>query len=156
MRHLSRHKRIMIFGKPGSGKSTFAIKISKKLQIPVYHLDKYFFVHNWIERNYQEFLVIQQNIVEKEEWIIDGNSIKSLEIRYVRADCIIYFNYSRVICYWRIFKRRFYKDSIVQDRADGCKEIIRWNLLIYLWCFENRIRKQLIYFEIKIPRCDIH
>ena len=35
-------QRIMIFGRPGSGKSTFAVELALKLNLPLYHLDKYF------------------------------------------------------------------------------------------------------------------
>ena len=35
-------KKIMIFGIPGSGKSTFALKISRLLNVSLFHLDKYF------------------------------------------------------------------------------------------------------------------
>ena len=66
----------MIFGRPGSGKSTFANKLSKEINTPLYHLDKYFYVDNWIERDYQEFLQVQQDIVNQPSWIIDGNSTK--------------------------------------------------------------------------------
>lgn len=55
-------KRIMIFGIPGSGKSTFALKLSRLLNLPLFHLDKYFFVSGWEERNYEEFLQIQQGL----------------------------------------------------------------------------------------------
>ncbi len=65
--------RMMIFGRPGGGKSTFALKLAKSSGAPVYHLDRYFFVGNWVKRNPQEFLNIQQSLVEEENWIIDGN-----------------------------------------------------------------------------------
>jgi adenylate kinase family enzyme len=50
-------KRIMIFGIPGSGKSTFAAKLSQQLGLPLFHLDKYFFTRDWQERDYDEFLL---------------------------------------------------------------------------------------------------
>ena len=40
-------KRILIIGCAGSGKSTLAKKLSKKLQLPIIHLDKYFWGENW-------------------------------------------------------------------------------------------------------------
>jgi adenylate kinase family enzyme len=55
-------KKIMIFGRPGSGKSTFALDLQKMLKIPFYHLDKYFFRDNWVERDYDEFLE-KQNLL---------------------------------------------------------------------------------------------
>jgi len=75
----------MIFGRPGSGKSTFTIKLAEKLRLPVHHLDKHFFVTNWAMRNYEEFLDIQYHLVSQQCWIIDGNSLQSLHIRYSEA-----------------------------------------------------------------------
>lgn len=51
--------KIMVFGLPGSGKSTFATKLAQSLNLPIYHLDRHFYVENWVERDYQEFLEIQ-------------------------------------------------------------------------------------------------
>ena len=97
----------MIFGRSGSGKSTFAHDLHKITGLPLYHLDKYFFTRNWVERDKQEFLDIQQSIVDTHFWIIDGNSIKSLEMRYRRADLVLYLNFPRWLCYIRVFKRIF-------------------------------------------------
>lgn len=88
----------MIFGRPGSGKSTFALWLHKQTGIPLHHLDRHFYIHNWIERDYEEFLAIQQSIVENEEWIVDGNSTKSFEMRYSHADMCLYFNFPRIVC----------------------------------------------------------
>ena len=66
-------KRMMIMGRSGSGKSTFAYELIKKL---------IFLYITWINiflriignrRNYLEFIAIQQELVNKEQWIIDGN-----------------------------------------------------------------------------------
>lgn len=144
-------RRIMIFGRPGSGKSTFAYKLHQTLQIPVFHLDKHFYQLNWLERPTQEFLSIQQSIVNKESWIIDSNSTKSLEMRYSRADMVLYFNYPRWKCYVRILKRLFYKDPAIDDRAVGCHEIIRFKLLWYTWNFEERVTQKIDFLKKKYP-----
>ena len=49
-------KRIAIFGLPGSGKSTFAVKLGKIMDMPVHHLDKHMFIADGKKRNRQEFL----------------------------------------------------------------------------------------------------
>lgn len=148
---MNKHNRIMIFGRPGSGKSTFALKLHKTTGIPLYHLDRYFYIENWIERDYQEFLQIQQDIVNKESWIIDGNSIKSLEMRWSKADLVLYFNYPRYICYWRVFKRLFKKDKLIHDKAQGCKENIRLSLLKYMWTFDQRVTQKIKVLKNKYP-----
>ena len=70
-------------GRPGSGKSTFSIKLQSMLNIPLYHLDKHFFEANWIQRNYQDFLNQQQYFVSQSSWIIDGIQVSFLS--YVTA-----------------------------------------------------------------------
>ena len=131
--------RIMIIGRPGSGKSTFAIKLQKILNIPLFHLDKYFFSTHWKPRDYQEFLLMQQQLVDKPQWIIDGNSSKSFEMRYAQADLCLYFNFPKWLCYWRVFKRLFHKHPDIDDRAPYCHETVRWELLKYMWDFEERM-----------------
>ncbi|MBI2706825.1 MAG: DNA topology modulation protein [Proteobacteria bacterium] len=133
-----KYKRIMIFGLPGSGKSTFATTLNHQLKIPFYHLDKYFYVENWVERDTGDFLNIQQKLVEQDTWIIDGNALRSLEMRYARADLILYFCMPRLLCLARLIKRRFFKDSSIEDRAKGCRERLPFHLIRYMWTFDHR------------------
>lgn len=58
-------KKVMIIGRPGSGKSTFALWLAETLNIRIFHLDKYFFEKNWVERDYQEFLSSQKDMISK-------------------------------------------------------------------------------------------
>jgi len=152
-------QRIMIFGRPGSGKSTLAFKLHTLLGLPLYHLDKYFYIKDWIERDKKEFLAIQNDLVLQQKWIIDGNCTGSLETRYAKADICLYFNFPRRMCYPRVLKRWFFKNAAINDRAPGCKETVQWSLLCYMWSFEDRVGKaiaelrqtnpQVIFIEIK-------
>lgn len=144
-------KKIMIIGRSGCGKSTFAIKLSKLLNILVFHLDKYFFEHSWIARNYEEFLSLQKEIISLPNWIIDGNSTKSYEMRYQQADLCLYFNFPKWLCYWRVFKRLFDKHPDIDDRAPNCPETVRWSLLKYMWHFEERVNPILRQLQSKYP-----
>ena len=146
--------RIMIFGRPGSGKSTFAHDLHKITDLPLHHLDKYFFTRNWIERDTQEFLNIQQSIVDTNSWIIDGNSTKSLEMRYSRANLVLYLNHSRWLCYLRVFKRIFDKNTAIDDRAESCPEKASWKLLKYMWTFDQRVEKPITYLREKYPNAN--
>lgn len=136
-------KRLMIFGMPGSGKSTFALRLSRLTGLPLFHLDKYFFTNHWQERDYEEFLQIQKEFVEQEFWIIDGNATRSLEMRFSRADIVLYFRFNRLLCLWRIFKRLYSKNPHISDRAEGCKEMVRFRLIRYLWGFNNRVKTSI-------------
>jgi len=135
--------RIAIIGKPGSGKSTFASVLAKKLNLPLYHLDKIFFVENWQYRPYFDFLDEQQDWCDEDSWIIDGNSLQSLNMRYERATMVVYFNYPLWLCYWRIIKRIFRPNPEIDDLPKGCSKNLSWRLITYLWGHEKRINPLL-------------
>lgn len=146
----------MIFGIPGSGKSTFALKLSEKLLLPLEHLDKYFYIENWVERDYSQFLGIQQKLVDQDRWIIDGNNTKSFEMRYSRADTALYFRFNRLLCLYRVFKRLLFKDHRISDRADGCPETVSCKLIRYMWGFDDRIRSSIEMLQQKYPHVQFH
>lgn len=149
-------KKIVIFGIPGSGKSTFALQLSDALKLPLYHLDRFFFVENWKERDREEFLRIQQKMVDLDVWIIDGNSIQSLEIRYCKADLVLYFRFNRLLCLYRILKRLFSKDSRISDRADGCPEQVSFRLIRYLWGFPKEKKPLIENLKARYPQVVFH
>lgn len=145
-------KRVMIFGRPGSGKSTFAAWLSSVSGFPLYHLDKYFFIRNWVEQDYNVFLQRQQEMLHTEHWIIDGNSTRSLERRWSKADLVLYFNYPRALCLFRLFKRFLSPSPSLDDRAPGCKEILRFSLLKYMWEFEERVAGDIKVLKGRYPQ----
>lgn len=149
-------KKIMIFGIPGSGKSTFSLKISRLLHLPLFHLDKYFFVSGWEERDYQEFLQIQKGLVDQDSWVIDGNATRSFEMRFSTADTVIYFRFNRILCLWRIVKRLIHKHPHISDRAEGCTENIRFRLIKYLWGFPQRVKQSIEALRLKYPEATFY
>jgi len=119
--------------------------------LPLHHLDRHFFTRNWVERDYDEFMSIQHDLVDQEQWIIDGTQVRSLEVRYARADVSIYINYPFWLCLWRILKRRFFKDPRILDRAEGCAEKVSWKLIVYTWRFRKRISDPIPMLRQKYP-----
>lgn len=53
---------------------------------------------------------VQLDLVEKEEWIIDGNYSGTMDIRLHAADTIIFLDIHRVICVYRAFKRIIFRE----------------------------------------------
>lgn len=99
-------KRIMVIGCPGSGKSTLSRELHSKTGIPLYHLD----MLNWnADRTTVEksiFLKQLSNVLEKDEWIIDGNYGATMELRMQRCDTILFLDYPLDVCLDGISKRR--------------------------------------------------
>lgn len=150
------YKRVIILGLPGSGKTTFALKLAQKLNIPLHHLDRHFFLANWVERPKEDFLSIHQSLLDTPDWILDGNAIHSLPIRYPHADLILYFRFNRLLCLFRLIKRLFTSRSHVQDRAHGCREVLTWKLIRYMWTLNARIGPLLQKLQAQYPKPELH
>ena len=74
-------KRIMVIGCPGSGKSTFSRELHSKTCIPLYHLDMLHWNADRTTVEKRVFLERLSNVLEKDEWIIDGNYGSTMELR---------------------------------------------------------------------------
>jgi adenylate kinase family enzyme len=144
-------KRIMIFGLPGSGKSHFAKRLHLATGLPLFHLDKIFFKEGWVEEDTEVFLSKQRALVTGDHWIIDGNSVSSLEMRWGRADLVLYFHLPRLLCLARLIKRRFFKDKTIDDRAPSCPEVLRGRLIRYMWNFHDRVRPRINALQKEYP-----
>lgn len=148
------HKRFVIIGLPGSGKSTFASMLGQRLGVPVHHLDRHMFVAGGKKRDKEEFLSIQREMVNEETWIIEGCAMSSLEMRVAQADVIIYFHLPRLLCIWRAFKRFLTNENTLDDTADGCSKVFNWGLVSYIWNFDRDKRKDIEELRKKYSQVD--
>ncbi len=98
-------KRIAIVGISGSGKSTFSRKLAAITQLPLFHMDLLFWKDNWNAVPEPEYLQKHKELLEKDEWIIEGYIDKSMADRAKEADLIIYLDYSGIRCFLRGLKR---------------------------------------------------
>lgn len=126
--------RIMVIGvSAGVGKSTFAMELGKLLKLPVYHLDTFFWKPGWKEATYEEFSFAQEMLVEKEKWIIEGNYSKTIHLRELHCDTIIYLEQPLLVCLYRVVKR--FLKNIGKTRPDmtlGCKEKLDWTFIKFI------------------------
>jgi adenylate kinase family enzyme len=101
----------MIFGPSASGKSTVANALGERLNIPVHHLDHFCFLPNtsWRKRPWEEFQKLHRQVVESDEWIIDGNYPSMMQCRMARATAVVWLNPSAVACIFNFYKRFFRK-----------------------------------------------
>lgn len=138
-------QRIAIIGCCGAGKSTLADRLGLKLNLPVIHLDSYYWQPGWIETSTEEWATKQKLLIKKERWIIDGNYLKTMDIRLQAADTIILLDFSRFLCLWRILQRYLrYKGTVRPDMADGCAERLHWDFLLYVWNFAHSQRRSIL------------
>ncbi|MFA5994154.1 MAG: AAA family ATPase [Parcubacteria group bacterium] len=135
-------KRILILGSCGAGKSTFAKRLHRSLDIPIIHLDQHYWKPGWTRTESDEWQKKVTNLVKGDQWIMDGNYRSSLDMRLPQVDTVILLDFSPPVCLYRLLKRR-----IKADRADeiaGCQERISFELLKWvLWTFPRVNRKEI-------------
>lgn len=137
-------KRVAIIGAPGSGKTTLAIELKDIYKLPVVFLDSFYQLPNWVMRDPKERDEMILNETKKEEWIIDGTFIDTLEERVKVADLIIFLDFSTKVQLKGIFKRFF--SNIGKEKIDmpGCKERLNPSFIAYVTTYNKRRRKYLI------------
>lgn len=91
-------KKVIVIGCPGSGKSTFSIALHNKTGLPLYHLD----MINWNPDKTtvpkEVFLERLTSILQKDEWIIDGNYGSTMEMRLKECDTVFFLDYPVEVC----------------------------------------------------------
>ena len=128
--------KIAIIGYSGSGKSTLANFLGQHYNCEVLHLDKIHFTSNWQERTVDEMTDDISTFMLQRDWIIEGNYSACLyEERMREADCIVCFNFNRVNCLYRAFRRYLtYRGKTRPSMAEDCNEkfdfaFVKWILL---------------------------
>ena len=91
-------KKIIIIGCPGSGKSTVSRTLHNKTGIPLYHLDMMYWNADKTTVEKNVFLERLSAVLEKDEWIIDGNYGSTMELRMAACDTVIFLDYPLDVC----------------------------------------------------------
>ena len=138
-------KRIVILGCAGCGKSTLAKELGAILNLPVIHLDRYYWKPGWVEESADVFQRFQQEVIREDEWIIDGNYRNSLDLRLSRCDTVIYLDFKRIVALRGIFKRYHqYKNKERDSIGVGCPERIDKSFFKWVWNFRKNARPILL------------
>lgn len=131
-------RRIMILGSPGSGKSTVARRIGARLDIPVFHLDRFYHQPGWAPPPDGVFAAQVARISALPAWVIDGNYPGTAGARVVAADTIVYLHVSRSLAMLRVIRRVVAGYGRQRpDSAAGCRERIDPAFLRYVWDWER-------------------
>jgi adenylate kinase family enzyme len=129
-------QKVAIIGSCGAGKSTLAVNLGKKLNLPVIHLDAYYWQSGWQSTDAQQWLRIQEKLIKQNRWIIDGNYGNTMGIRLAAADTVIWLDFNRYLCLWRVFQRYLkYPGKTRPDMASNCPERLTGEFMQYVWNF---------------------
>lgn len=85
-------KKVIVLGCPGSGKTTFAVRLHDLTKLPLYHLDSIWYNPDKTHISRENFDKKLAEIFSFSEWIIDGNYNRTLEVRFQECDTVFLFN----------------------------------------------------------------
>ena len=133
--------KIYVLGKVGSGKTTLSNQLSNLTEIPVYHLDE--ICYDGDQRLSDEKSVRKfEQILMKENFIIEDAGRKRFEYGLQKVDKIIYIDLPQCFLYYRLIKR-FVKQKLKLEKSTYKPSLqILCKLFTYLQDERlNRLRK---------------
>ncbi|MBR5119960.1 MAG: adenylate kinase [Clostridia bacterium] len=98
-------QKVIVIGCPGSGKTTFAEKLQKKLDLPLYYLDAIWHKPDKTHIPREEFDARMSEILATDAWIIDGNYSRTLECRIAACDTVFLFDLPMEVCLEGVISR---------------------------------------------------
>ena|SRR5215217_5696780 len=138
-------RRVLVIGAGGAGKSTFARRLGRRLDIEVKHLDKFYWRSGWTEPSKEAWLQTVADLTSGDSWIMDGNYGGTLEFRIQHCDTIIFLDMPRLLCLWRIAKRRLlYRNRSRPDIAEGCNEKLDAEFIQWVWNYSHTTRPKVV------------
>ncbi|MCR1899815.1 adenylate kinase [Irregularibacter muris] len=91
-------QKVIVIGSPGAGKSEFARKLRDAMKIPLYYLDMLWHKTDKTNISRDEFDLELNKILNLDKWIIDGNYLRTLEIRLKECDTVFLLDYPLNVC----------------------------------------------------------
>lgn len=149
-------KKAIVIGCPGSGKTTFAEKLAKITELPLYYLDA---IWHKPDKTHIPREVFDKRIKEifcESEWIIDGNYKRTIEMRINECDTVFLFDLPTEVCIQgvteRIGKERYdlpWLETEFDPEFKAFIESFSEDTLPYIYELINRYKedKQIIIFK---------
>jgi adenylate kinase family enzyme len=147
--------RILIIGISGTGKTRFATLLSEKLDIPVIFLDSIFWKENWQEEDPKIVEAKINNLLKKDEWIIEGYIEPLGHERLKRADQVIYLDYPGAIAVLGGLQRwKKFRNKTRPEMPQGNTEFLGLKFLLSLLRRDERpeIEQTIAGYQDKVIR----
>jgi adenylate kinase family enzyme len=100
-------QRVLVLGRGGAGKTTFAGRLSSLTGLPLTELDQVVWQDGLRPLSRERWVEVQQRLSAGDRWILDGDlgPYDVLLPRLRRADTIVVLDFSLARCVWRAARR---------------------------------------------------
>jgi adenylate kinase family enzyme len=116
-------RRWLLLGAGGSGKTTLAVELGRILSLPLIHLDRHYWGPGWVAPPDDVWEARVRKLVQQDEWIMDGNYSRTLDLRLPRAQAVILLDPPTVVSLSGVIRRGLFQRGRGRiDLPDGCQE----------------------------------
>jgi adenylate kinase family enzyme len=138
-------KRILVIGPGGAGKSTLARRMGERLGLPVVHLDAMYWRAGWTKAPEDEWAREVARLIGDDAWVMDGNYSGTLDLRIPAADTIVFLDFPRLVCLWRVVKRRLrFHGHARPEMHPECPERLTWQFIDWIWNYRRLQRPRVL------------
>jgi adenylate kinase family enzyme len=142
-------RRIAVVGVTGSGKTTLARRLARRLAIPHVELDALYWDPNWTPTPLEVFRERTAQALTGSAWVVDGNYGKVRDIVWGRADTVVWLDYAWPIVLGRL-ARRTLRRILTQEELWGENRESFWVQFctrdsLFLWALRTYPRRRREY-----------
>jgi adenylate kinase family enzyme len=134
-------RRISVVGVSGSGKTTLGHRLADALDVPFVELDSIFHQAGWTDLTTGEFRDRVADVIERDDWVVDGNYRAVLDLVWERADTVLWLDLPRRVIMRRVLARTIRRALTGEELWNGNREPLtnfyRWdperNVIRWAW-----------------------
>jgi len=145
-------KRVSVIGTTGSGKTTFARALARRMNARHIELDALHWEPNWVEAPREIFRARVEIATRGDAWTVDGNYSQARDIVWARADTVVWLDFSFPVVLWRLttrtFKRVFTREELWNRNRENFATQFFTRDSLFLWLFRTYWRRRKEYPEL--------
>ncbi len=139
------HRRILVYGVTGSGKTTLAARIAAVTGLPWTSVDDLTWLPGWVQVPVEEQRRRIAGIVAGSEWVLDTAYGSWLELPLARAEVVVGLDYPRWVSLSRLLRRTLTrvrdKQPICNGNTETWRKIVARDSIV-VWHFRSFARKR--------------
>jgi hypothetical protein len=133
-------RNVVVVGPPGSGKTTVAEDVARRLGVTHVEVDSLWWEPNWTEADLEVFRYRLATAIADDGWVLDGNYFANgmRAVVWPRADTIVWLDLGRAITIPRVVWRTGWRALRRVELWSGNRESLRLalrpdSIVVYAW-----------------------